>query len=678
MRRFSPRFVAAGLLMAALFVLPALVTAGTNDPFAPEGMTRVLVRIPDRATLDRLLEMGLRPEEGDRERIGFLVTDEEMARLGEMGLEVTIRRPASDKDAAFATYAQITAELQQIAADHPDIARLYSYGQSVQGRDIWALKITDNPDVEEVEAEVRICGAHHGDEKMSSAVCMRLANELTDNYGSDPEITDLVDNREIWIVPIVNPDGYEANSRYNAHGVDLNRNYGYMWEYGSSGPFTEPETRAMRDLATENWFVLSLSFHTSGDVVNSVWNYTPIYTEDDDVIWRLTNDYASFNGYWPVRGWYWYETHGDCNDWSYGARADMDWTIEVSNYNESNVWNKNRDAIIYFIGAASWGIHGVVTDAQTGAPLRANVWVEGNGWPAFTDPQKGDYYKPLLAGTYTVRITANGYQDLVIPNVVVPQNGGVTVNAQLQPGGGRYVDRVEIFNVADPYNDYANHTLTMSALGAPDDVGCSLGRGGNAVLDLGTTVTDQPGDDIQVYEAPVDGSDEGFSLYGGSDYRGPWTLLGQGTGTAAFDLANAGLSEVRYLRIVDDGNGSASDPYAGYDLDAIEAFGASSGVAESGVPRGLRLLAVQPNPVASGSPLTIRLRLPARGSVGLDMLDVAGRRVRSLALGELPGGEHVLRWDGRDAAGRPVSAGAYFVRLRSRGTSLARKVVVLE
>jgi len=145
----------------------------------------------------------------------------------------------------FHTYAQMTQELQEIANTYADIAQLYDLGHSVQGRVIWGLKITDNPTVEENEAEVRICGCHHGNEYMSVELPLLMAWYLVQNYDTDPDIEDLVDNREIWIIPMVNPDGREMGTRYNAHGVDLNRDYGYLWggEGGSPGPFSQPETQ---------------------------------------------------------------------------------------------------------------------------------------------------------------------------------------------------------------------------------------------------------------------------------------------------------------------------------------------------------------------------------------------------------------------------------------------------
>ena len=172
----------------------------------------------------------------------------------------------------FHTYAQMTQELQEIANTYTEIAQLYDLGHSVQGRVIWGLKITDNPTVEENEAEVRICGCHHGNEYMSVELPLLMAWHLVQNYDTDPDIEDLVDNREIWIIPLVNPDGREMGTRYNANGVDLNRDYGYLWggEGGSPGPFSQPETQIIRQHALENNFVLSLVVFFCSRVTSSL------------------------------------------------------------------------------------------------------------------------------------------------------------------------------------------------------------------------------------------------------------------------------------------------------------------------------------------------------------------------------------------------------------------------
>lgn len=484
--------------------------------------------------------------------------------------------PAFTRD--FHNYAQMTTELQTIATTYPAITRLYDLGQSVQARTIWGLKITDNPDDEEDEPEVRICGLHHGNELMSGEMPLLLAQYLTQNYGSNATVTTLVNTREIWIIPMVNPDGREANTRYNANGVDLNRDYGYMWgDWGAtSGPFSQPETQIIRENALDNPFVLSLSFHTSGDIVNYIWNYKHQRCPDNDVVEYLSNQYGSHNGYWVVEGYDWYQTMGDTNDFSYGCRGDIDWTIEVQNSNIPDCWNKNREAMFDILQGANLGLCGIVTSAQTRQPLAATVWVEEAYWPCFTDPLVGDYHKPLLPGTYHVTVRANGYQDKE-STVVVAAGQPTYLNVSLNPAYNYYAYQITVAEYHAPSDNFANNpTEAIAALGPPDDSYASLGVSGNIIVDMRDDITDRPdAPDFKVYEG--DSTVDGYHVYGSSTWNGPWTDLGLAMGTTTFDLASASLPSVRYLKIVDDGDGSPYEQNPGCDIDAVENLAAAGG-----------------------------------------------------------------------------------------------------
>ncbi|HIG99410.1 MAG TPA: hypothetical protein HA258_02405 [Thermoplasmata archaeon] len=467
----------------------------------------------------------------------------------------------------FHSYSQMTAELQNIAATYPDIARLYELGQTVQGRVLWGLKITDNPDDEENEPEVRICGNHHGDEYMSAELPLNLALLLVENYSSDPTITEMVDNREIWIIPMVNPDGHEADTRYNAHGVDLNRNYGYMPE--SATPYSEPETQAMRNNAVQNNFVLSLSFHCSGNIVNYVWNYKTQPVADNPAVVSLSEQYGSHNSYWVVEGYDWYQTLGDCNDFSYGCRGDIDWTIEVQSSGEEQAWNLNRDAMLEIIDAADIGLTGVVTNANTGQPIPATIWVEEAFWPCFADLEIGDYHKILLPGSYTVHYQANGFQEKVF-SVDVDADEPTVLDVALIPYPQYFAYQVTTCAYYAPSDNYQNNpTDGIACLGIPDDNCASLGVGGYIILDMLNPIVDIPdANDLKVHEG--DASSDGYQVYVSSDWQGPWVSLGSGMGTAEFDLANGSVESARYVKIVDDGNGNPSEVRPGVDIDAVE------------------------------------------------------------------------------------------------------------
>jgi hypothetical protein len=549
----------------------------------------VTVSLPEPNTLTMIARQGIPIITVDRLKMEavVLVTPEERTWLSALGLTPQIvpdsiaeeqgwkSNPTVNRD--FHSYAEMTTALQTIADTYPDIASLYDLGHSVQDRVLWGLKITDNPTIEEDEPEVRMCGVHHGNEDMGAELCLLLAQYLTDNYGTNTTVTSLVDSREIWIIPMVNPDGHEMGIRENANGVDLNRDYGYMWGgWGDSPhPFSQPETQVMRMNALNNSFVLSLSFHTSAEVVNYIWNYKEQRAPDNALIENLSEQYGSHTGYWVVEGYDWYQTMGDTNDFSYGCRGDFDWTIETSNSNIQQVWDLNREAMFDIIKAADLGLRGLVTDAQTGQPVAATVWVQEAFWPCFADPLVGDFHKPLLPGSYHVTVRANGYQEQEF-SVEVEAGHPTYLNVSLSRAYQYYGYQITVADYYAPSDNFQNNpTEAIAALGPPDGSCASLGVNGYIIVDMRDNITDGDGPDFTVYEG--DGTTDGYLVYGSPYWNGPWTNLGTGMGTTTFDLANASIESAQYMKIVDDGTGSPGEQNPGCDIDAIENLAATGG-----------------------------------------------------------------------------------------------------
>lgn len=579
------------ILTIILMFLMLYTSFSTATEFKTQIYSRLnpsVVQIPltKPDTLGKLIDNDFAILEIKKDYVIIFSTSEEIKWLEEQNLNPKIlyndysemmgwkNNPALLED--FHTYSQMTTELQEIANTYPSIASLYNLGSSVQGRIIWGLKITDNPDIEENEAEVRICGCHHGNELMSVELPLMLAWYLVENYASDPYIQDLVKNRETWIIPLVNPDGREMITRYNANGVDLNRDYGYIWggEGGSPAPFSQLETKVIREHALDNNFVLSLSFHTSGNIVNYIWNYKGEPVEDYDVAVALSNQYGSHNTYQVVEGYDWYQTKGDINDFSYGCRGDIDWTIEVQDNNILQAWNYNRDAMLEIIEAADMGLKGIITDIDTGLPVAATIWVEEAYWPCFTDPNIGDYHKPLMPGSYNVIIRANGYQEQA-HQVVVSEGSTTILNVSLVPKDNFYAEQVTLCNFYDPNsypNNYQNNpTEGISALGPPDDICASLGKGGYIVLDMGEEgiiIDHNDSVDFKIFEA--DGSDDSYEVYVSSNWSGPWTNLGLATGTTEFDLNDFSVEEAQFVKIIDDNDGNSQEINPGADIDAVQ------------------------------------------------------------------------------------------------------------
>ena len=205
----------------------------------------------------------------------------------------------------------MVAELGKAAADHPDLAAQSSIGKSFEGRDIPVLKISDNVAQDEDEPEVLFDCNQHAREHLTTEMCLRVVNRLTDNY-DDPAVKDMVDNREIWVIPSVNVDGstYDVESgqyqgwRKNRQdtGTDLNRNWGYKWgccggasddpqdeTYRGSAPFSAPETAAIaefidsRVVGGEQQIKSAIDFHTFSELVLWPFGHTP-----DDVTEGMT------------------------------------------------------------------------------------------------------------------------------------------------------------------------------------------------------------------------------------------------------------------------------------------------------------------------------------------------------------------------------------------------------
>jgi len=573
--------------ICALFFLFSILSSSVVVAFNTPDVVHIRVSLDRRSMLAKELGRQYSVTGAGEDYLDLMVRRSDLVHLAarlpayEIIYENQHAKIVSDFGADFEDYFHDFGEtvqlLFQTAQDHPDIVKLDTLGYSVENRVIVAAKVTDNPGIEENEPEFRLLGLHHGNEMMSTELCLGMLEYLTDNYGSDPTVTSLVDNLEIWIIPMMNPDGRMATPdpiRWNANGADLNRDYGYMWNEVTPAVFSQPETRAIRDNGLENTFVLSLSYHTTGDIVNYVWNYSVERPPDIDLVEQLSLEYGSFNGYWVVQGYDWYKTNGDCNDWSYGSRSSIDWTIEMADYNIEEVWGKNRDAVITLLGHADEGVRGLVTDADSGDPIEALIDIEEIGYVSYNDPSLGDYHRALLPGTYTITFSSPGYLDKTVQGVVVNPSGPTVLDVALRGGGDNFASQVISCYFYDSFtwpNEYSrNPTNANYALGYPDGVSASLGEGGNIVLDMGASrpLWNMEGNDFTVYE---EDPPDVYSVLLSNNFTGPWTYLGTGTGTSSFDIETAGFSLARYVKIVDSADGDPQEWYPGCDIDAVVA-----------------------------------------------------------------------------------------------------------
>lgn len=218
------------------------------------------------------------------------------------------------------------------------------------------------------------------------------------------------------------------------------------------------------------------------------------------------------------------------------------------------------------------------------------------------------------------------------------------------------------------------HTDPLAAVGSPDGGFVSLGVGGELTLDLGATVPDQPGYDIRV--VAVGATNEGYSVIASAD-GSSWASIGTGLGTATFDIAASGLTEVRYVRVADDGDGDPLSVEPGLDLDAVlmEWTPSIVGVTNPPVDNRTGIRSVWPNPFKDGISFDFNFARP--GAYTLHVMDVQGREVWSTSINSVTGGSGRVTWNGADGAGRSVGSGVYFLQVAGAGIRDMRRIVLL-
>jgi hypothetical protein len=271
----------------------------------------------------------------------------------------------------YHTYPEGIAAMDALVAAYPGlITPKFSIGTTINGLEMWVYKISDNPAVDEDEPEIFFNAYIHAREAITFEVLYGLCDHLLQGHGVDPRATDIVNTREIFVLPFTNPDGVEYNrqiapggggmwrkNRRNSgggqFGVDLNRNFGYQWGYdneGSSGstssevyrgtgPFSEPETQAVRQFVNSRNFLTAINLHSYSNLEIFSWGYDTFHHQDYDELLALGRMRRSNNGYdtgttWEVL----YEVNGGANDWMYGEQAEkpkmLSLLTEIGNSND--------------------------------------------------------------------------------------------------------------------------------------------------------------------------------------------------------------------------------------------------------------------------------------------------------------------------------------------------------
>lgn len=368
-------------------------------------------------TRTAIQQTGVTVDEADEETVVVSGRADQVKKLRQLGYEVSLLGSAPNRsngagdvrlldfpsaDSKYHNYAEMNTEIDQRLAAYPSIMSKQVIGKSYQGRDIVAIKVSDNVATDENEPEVLLTFHQHAREHLTVEMALYLLRELGAGYGSDSRVTNMVNNREIWIVPDLNPDGGEydiatgsyrswrknrqPNSGSSYVGTDLNRNWNYRWGCcgGSSGSTSSetyrgtsaesaPEVKVVADFVRsrvvggKQQIKAGIDFHTYSELVLWPFGYTTAdtatgMTADDAAAFKTVGQkMAASNGYTAEQSSDLYITDGSIDDYLWGSQKIFDYTFEMYPTSSSGggfyppdevierETSRNRDAVLQLL-----------------------------------------------------------------------------------------------------------------------------------------------------------------------------------------------------------------------------------------------------------------------------------------------------------------------------------------
>ena len=571
----------------------------------------------------------------------------------------------------YLTYAQYVDSMIALAVNHPDICHLDTLGYSHLNRLLLAMKVSDSVHVDEDEPALHFEGNIHGDEKISWAVNFCMLSYLVENYPTDTLVQRLVDTREIWIAPLVNPDGYVASSRYNSRGVDLNRNWGWMWgnAYACGNDFfSENESWKFVEHFWRHPFTSYASYHSGTMYLSEPWSYTSyLQPPEQSLIRHLSIGYNYFTGYPYGQGSIgMYPINGCSKDYNHGCGGEISWSIEVCDIKTPHpdsidvIFARDRPAMMYLMDKAGQGIHGIVTDSlqgDPGPPLRALIYVAPHNYPSYSCGVLGDFHRFYLPGTYDVTVMSPGYEPKTIPGVVVPSgtpDSSVFLDVRLVPNQNLPIYATEVFGTRY-VSMSSNLTYPVWALGPHDNQAYQLDATKWIVLRFFHLIHDVPGNDIFVYRSAGSGA---ATVKVSNDWRGSWQTLGTANNAISeFDISITGLESARYVRL------EASSQFM---LDAVEAPQVTPGIAKNQNLRDRKSVAFTVSPTVLRRENLLNICNPSAHAIEIRFFNLLGQEVDKYSIE--PGQGGVMLSD--------LPAGVYF--LRASDGEITRRIVLID
>ena len=576
----------------------------------------------------------------------------------------------------YPTYDGYVNMMTQYAANYPSICKLIDAGNTVQGRKILLLKISDNVNVREAEPQLLYTSTIHGDETTGYVLMLRLIDSLLTTYGTNPRITNIIDNAEIWINPDANPDGtyhggnntVNGATRYNANGYDINRNFPDP-VYGVN-PDEQPETADFRNLAEQNNFVLCANFHGGTEVVNYPWdtwtNGYPDYVShpDENRYQFISHLYAdTCQQYSPANymtgyddgitnGGTWYVIHGGRQDYMNWYMKSREVTIEISDTKllpPSQLpahWEYNKRSFLNYIESIFYGVRGIVTDTADN-PLNAIVKVLNHDTlhsEIRTDSINGNYHRMLAPGTYSFNFSADGFFAQTINNVVVNNFQTTVLNVRLVPNP---VPVEMVSFTAETYGD--NVLLNWQTATEINNKGFEIER-------------------TSPYSSPYQGE-------GGEAGRG-WEVIefvnGNGTTTEPINYSfadknvNSGKYQYRLKQIDFDG----SFNYSNIIEVAVQS------------PTEFSLEQNYPNPFNPTTKIKFTIPVSLSGVEGsfvtLNIYDILGNEVANLVKEEKPAGTYEVEFNSHSGSVRNLVSGVYLYKLQAGSFVQTKKMVFMK
>lgn len=400
----------------------------------------------------------------------------------------------------YPSYTEYVEMMQSWAEEHNEICEYFEAGRSVEDRKILFLKISGSDQVHRQKPRLMYTSTIHGDETAGFVLLLRLIEYLLESYKVEQQITTLLDNTEIWINPLANPDGAyfggggnEINSplRRNANGVDLNRDFPQLISAGNTSQGREPETAIMMELLDSGQFVLSANIHGGQEVMNYPWDYWQRRHADDNWFDFICREYADSAQYYSpagymtflggvTNGYQWYSVTGSRQDYVTYFTGGREVTMEISETKHPpparlpDYWEYNKRSLVNFMEQVMFGISGQVRDALTGLPVKARVEIlshDIDSSEVFSNPENGWYFRLVEQGNFDIGYTSDGYYSSVIKDVAIWNRSNTRLDVFLDPVASAIVtpadedgDQVDIY--PSPVIDFINIKLILSGMSA--------------------------------------------------------------------------------------------------------------------------------------------------------------------------------------------------------------------